>query len=372
MIINNHGDPQSPIWLIYDEPFSTDVDRGYILSGGLGFMHRKVWSLSGLPEPYIYVMKPCIGASYDYNVAFSKLVHELSLTRVPFVLPTSTDLFQKFCPDLVTKSQGKALFKKYTGNLLSCNYLNWPHYIIPQYPADFVGANWDYHEIQAYIDLGHVKEEWEYWSANGATLKPLPIRQLITEPTYEDILSFLYRCRYEFSSGAISYISVDIETIRPQKGSYYHKIHHPGYPYTISIALNPSYGISFSLWDYAPNHLVKIWRELDAILADIPQIGQNYLAFDAHWLSALGFRIKCLEKCQDTLIRHHILWPGLEHKLQFQTKQYTRQPFYKDEGKQWTPKYKRALMHYNALDSTVTYEIYNAQELEFNERPHLR
>ena len=117
--------------------------------------------------------------------------------------------------------------------------------------------------------------------------------------------------------------------------------------------------------------MVVIWRELDYIFREIGQIGQNYFTFDAHFLEALGFR-PCLSKCQDTLIRHHILWPGLEHKLQFQTKQYTREPFYKDEGKLWSPNQKSGLMRYNALDTTVTYEIYNAQEKEFAEKPHLK
>lgn len=372
MIIENHGNPNSPIWLIYDTPYNQDADRGYILSAGWGFVHRKVWDLSGIPiQPYIYVMKPCIGASYDYNVKFSELIIALCDNSVPFILPTSIDLIEKLCPEYVTKSQRKAILKKYSGNLLTSQFLNYPHYIIPQYPADFVGSNWNYHEIQAFIDYGHVKEEWEYWDTHDKLVQPLPARQLITGPTYEDLLSIMYRCRYEYTNGTLQYLSVDIETIRPQKGTVYHKLGHPGYPYTISLALSPYYGVSFSLWDYPLEQLTKIWRELDWLLKDIPQIGQNYFSFDAHWLKALGFSL-CLDRCQDTLLRHHILWPGLEHKLQFQTKQYTREPFYKDEGKQWSPKNKSSLMRYNALDTTVTFEIFQKQEEEFRDRPHLK
>jgi hypothetical protein len=249
--------------------------------------------------------------------------------------------------------------------------LPYSHYVIPQYPPDFVGANWDYHEVQAYIDLGHVREEYEYWRDHDHVLNPLPQRQLITEPSYNDLLSFLYRARYEYTSGTLPLISVDIETIRPKKGTTLNKLGHPGYPYTISLALSPFYGVSFSLWDYSDAELVKIWRELGWILANVPCLGQNYSVFDAHFLEALGFAPD-LRKFQDTLIRHHILWSGLPHTLQFQTKQYTREPFYKDEGKQWTPKHKAQLMRYNALDTTVTYEVYLAQEREFTEKPHLK
>ena len=85
---------------------------------------------------------------------------------------------------------------------------------------------------------------------------------------------------------------------------------------------------------------------------------------------SLGFNIS-LEKVQDTLLRHHILWPELSHKLQFMTRQYTREPYYKDEGHGWSVKYMDRLRRYNCLDVCVTYEIYEAQEQEFKERPHL-
>jgi hypothetical protein len=53
------------------------------------------------------------------------------------------------------------------------------------------------------------------------------------------------------------------------------------------------------------------------------------------------------------------------------TRQYTREPYYKDEGHGWSFKDMRKLKRYNALDVTVTYEVYLAQEQEFKERPHL-
>lgn len=370
-IVSNHGNPESPIWIIVEDPYPSDIDKGYIWSGGHGYTHRKVWSMSGLPDPYIYVLKPCPGATYDFDTKFSELIVALCDHCVPFILPVSVNLFTKFCQTNATKSQGKALFKKYAGNLLNSQFVPFPHYIIPQYDPAFVGANYDYHEIQAYIDLGHVREEWEYWQSHDKQLQELPKRTLVTEPAYDELLSFLYRCRFEHNNGAMPYVSVDIETIRPKKKTPLHIAGHPGYPYTISLAMSPTYGISFSFWDYSDTQLVTIWRELDWLLREIPQIGQNYFTFDSHFLQALGFN-PCLSKCQDTLIRHHILWPGLEHKLQFQTKQYTREPFYKDEGKNWTPAQKKDLMRYNALDSTVTYEIFLAQEAEFVAKPHLK
>ena len=107
---------------------------------------------------------------------------------------------------------------------------------------------------------------------------------------------------------------------------------------------------------------------MDEILRTKVQIGQNYTTFDAHWLRVLGLGVN-LSLVEDTLVRHHILWPELPHKLQFQTMQYTREPYYKEEGKGWHLKEGLdKLMRYNCKDTLVTYEIYQEQEKEFRDR----
>jgi len=103
----------------------------------------------------------------------------------------------------------------------------------------------------------------------------------------------------------------------------------------------------------------------------VPNLGQNYFNFDAHHLQMLGFKIQ-LNKVQDTLVRHHVLWPELQHKLQFQTRQYTREIYYKDNGHHWNLKNMDKLRRYNCLDVCVTYEIYLEQEKEFALKESLR
>ena len=107
---------------------------------------------------------------------------------------------------------------------------------------------------------------------------------------------------------------------------------------------------------------------MDEILQKKVIVGQNFCSFDAHWLRALGFSVN-LNKIQDTLIMHHILWPGLRHKLEFIGMQYSRQPYWKEEGHSWSPRDGLdKLMNYNCLDTMVTYEAYLAMKEEFHER----
>jgi hypothetical protein len=266
-------------------------------------------------------------------------------------------------PETTQAKEKNSSLGKWAGSLLTSKYLSYPHYVIGSQPPEWVVRNYDYREIQAFIDFGHVREEFEYWKKYG-TLNPLPRRSLHTEPLYPDLISYLHDCL------SLNMVSVDIETIRPKKGGRYHG-YNCGYPYTIALAKSPNDAMSFSFWDYTDMQCVQIWRMLNQILKTIPQCGQNYFLLDSHYLEVLGFNI-CLQKCYDTLITHHILWPSLKHALQFQTRQYTREPFYKDEGRNFNIRKKKKFMTYNAKDAAVMYEIMLEQLKELNDRPHLK
>jgi hypothetical protein len=126
--------------------------------------------------------------------------------------------------------------------------------------------------------------------------------------------------------------------------------------------------ISLSFWNYPKNQCIELWRKMDEIFSTKRQIGQNYTSFDCHWLRAMGFNVN-LSLVEDTLILHHILWPGFRHKLEFLGMQYTRQPFWKWEGKGWSQKDGLdQLMRYNALDAACTYEIYLRMMEELRDR----
>lgn len=371
-LINNYNDPSCPIWVVTSYPYDKDSSDGYIFSCGYGYNWKKTWKLSGLPEPHIRSIYPCLGATYDKQTALSKLLFDLELYKPTFIIPLTDEILNFLVPDTSQVKLENSSIAKWAGSILTCKMIRFPHYIIATQPPDFITRNWDYHEIAGTIDLGHVKEEYDYWRSFGVLL-PLPVRNIIVDPKYGDLIGLL--------NDALGkpIISNDIETIRPKgpsksggEGTFYYAQRNPGYPYTTAIATSRRDAFSFSLWDYTPDERVIIWRLFNKVLSTIPQIGQNYFSFDAHYLSRLGFKL-CLNLCHDTLIRHHILWSCLEHSLQFQTKQYTRQPFYKDEsqGFRWSL-FRPKIMNYNALDSCVTFEIYEEQEKEFAGRPHLR
>lgn len=384
-LISNYGLPSNPIWIILNAPYGKpvvygqdaqgnnvitsvatgDAVDGVLLSGGYGHNFKRIWKHAGLSlnDTFMLSLRPCLGASYLTDSVHSNLLADLDKYRPPIIVPLSDEILNYLVPETQQAKEKNSSLLKWAGSLLQSKYLSYPHYVIGSHDPEWVTRNWAYNEIQATIDFGHVKEEFDYWRQYG-TINPLPKRSLIVEPTYPDLVGYLSSCL------SCQMVSVDIETIRPKEGSFYHKV-NCGYPYTIAIAKSPWDAMSFSFWDYTEDQSLVIWRVLGKILSTIPQIGQNYFLFDSHYHEALGFKV-CLELCHDTMIRHHILHPSLKHALHFQTRQYTREPYYKDEGKNFNPKFKKKFMIYNAKDAAVTFEIYEQQELEFNDRPYLR
>lgn len=370
MIIQEQNSPNNPCWVILDEPYEKDAEHGIILSSGLGYNFKKTWKLCGADEPYIIALNMDTDRSYVPETDYPLFLAKIHQYQPKIIVTLGDELLNKFVPSTRQKTLKASSLTKWAGSLLSSPDITYPHYIIGTYDPAYLSANWDYHEIMGYIDLGHVKEELDFIRTNGI-VQTLPARSVITNPTYEQVCDYLRYIISAYDAKRISHVSSDIETIRPRKGTLFHSLGHCGYTYTISLAPSTKEAISFCLWDYTIEQTIVIWRLLNEVLQKIPQIGQNYFSFDTHHLEALGYSPE-LSIVSDTLIRHHILWPGLPHKLQFQTKQYTREPYYKDEGKNWTSKQKHQLMRYNCLDTMVTFEIYLAQEIEFDDRPYLR
>jgi len=361
--IHPKGSPTSRIWVVVDAPLSTDIAKGFLFSGGLGYVFDKMMMDAGIGDYYVVCRRP----NTDVPEAFHIIENELNQYKPPFIIAIgATGSF--FCEALKPNNKHKSYVTqlgKYVGSLLKASYksLNFEHYIMPMYDVSKFVQGWAERNITTYFDMQKLREEYTYWRIHGK-LQELPQRELLYKDMDLDNLLLLFR-RFKQSK----LISVDIETCYPKGDSVFKP--HPGYPITIGIADSPSFGISFNLFRESPRETVILWRELNEVFRSVPNLGQNYFNFDAHFLNSLGFDID-LRTIQDTLIRHHVLWPELPHKLQFMTRQYTREPYYKDEGHAWNLKSMNKLRRYNCLDVCVTYEIYLQQEEEFNERKYLR
>lgn len=360
------GNPRSPVCVVGEAPGKDEDRQGLPFVGASGFLLDKMILEGGFDVTDVWFTNPYkirppdndLDRLKEFGIAdilfINQFFEELRFHRPTIIVTCGKTATRLLCPQTIPKIRSKSDedkegFGSWRGSLLTSAALDWPHYIIPMYHPAFVLRNYAEREICVMI-LQRAFEEFIYWRQHQL-LNPLPTRRLLINPSFEDGCTYLRQCINSSDS-----ISIDIELLRRRV------------PYTISFALSPWNSASLSLWNYDASQLVSMWRLIDVVLSAKQIIGQNFTSFDAHWLRALGFSVN-LQNVHDTLIRHHILWPGLRHKLEFQCMQYTRQPFYKWEGKEWTIKSPiEDLMHYNALDSAVTYEVFNGQEEEFNDR----
>lgn len=356
MIIGPKGSPSSQVWVLVDRPLSNDIDKGYLFSSNLGYTFDKMMADAGIRDYYVTALRP---DSSDLNAGGSWESY-LRHHKPPIIIALD-NAGKALCPELHKKFNTKdpedaSAISKYAGSILRSDKLDWDHYIIPTIGPMDVVRQWKIRDIIVSCDLAKAASELEYYKAHNNTLQELPkIDAKIDFESFDELLFIINSYR------DLPWVANDIETIYPKsptktQPSQFYKI-LPGYPITIGLAPNPTSGISFDLFRESTSETRELWRVLYRLLKDTPSIGQNFFNFDANFYEMLGFRLP-LDKCRDTMILHHLLWPELPHKLQFLIRQYTRHPYHKDEGAGWSIKNMRGMKIYNVKDCCTDYEIF--------------
>lgn len=195
-----------------------------------------------------------------------------------------------------------------------------------------------------------------------------PSRYLQIAKNSLDVYSFL-REGEKYKKDGIILVSLDIESISC-------------FPVCIALAFSPWHAISIPLLDMTgwnagfniPYHeLIEIWTLLSKFLnrPDVKYIGQN-LKYDLEKLDAPLKLINSLERNKvhaDTMLMMGVAYPVFPKALEFSTSVFTREAYYKNEGKEFNPKkdkYERLFL-YNAKDAAVTFEVYLALYKELEE-----
>lgn len=369
--IKPKGSPFSQVWVVVEQPYPQDVSKGYIFSEGLGYVFDRMMQDAGINDYYVISRR----SDFEHPDTYTVVESLANQFKPPIIIPLGNSL-GFFCPETKKKTkqskgsktqlEEEADLEKYSGSLLTSGLLHYPHYICSTVPPDVVVRDWSIRDICTSLDLGKAKSELDYFKQHGV-LEELPKRNLVHD--FDEPGGFARLLDWLKSYEQSKLLSVDIETIYPNKKSLLWP--HPGLPVTLGMAASSKEGISFRLFREDRTETRDLWLAVEKLLKRLSILGQNFFDFDAPRLGNLGFIID-YDKINDCIIRHHILWPELPHKLQFQTRQYTREPYYKDDGHHWNFKDMKRLMRYNALDCCVTYEVYEQQEVEFADRPHLR
>ena len=189
-------------------------------------------------------------------------------------------------------------------------------------------------------DLNRAREQ-----ATFPEIKLAP-RRLITDPTFEQCIDFLMRCRDARS------FNTDIELLRGSVDCF-------------SLAIDPSEAICITLLTpdfnnrFSEEEERKIWKMYAKLINDpeIEKINQN-ITFDLTVLLQLN-KIVPRGPINDPMVAHSVMNPMLDKKLGVLCSLYTDIPYYKDDGElHQSPKIEDFIRRweYNAKDSVVSLE----------------
>ena len=252
---------------------------------------------------------------------------------------------------------GKHGIMKWRGSILPCEHLPGVKCIPSTHPAWISRGNFKWLPIFEHIDLKRALADSKFKEFN------LPKRDALTGPSFRTALDYILCCNEK------EYLSFDIETA-------WWAPTHMGEIACVGIGWSPAQALCIPLirgngtpyWTVQEE--IVIWRELAKLLQNpsVRKIAQN-AAFE--WIYFWSHGIYPHPLFIDTMLLHHCLYPdfsGTEdllgrkkgvdepgHGLAFINSQYTRTPYYKDDGRLWNPIMgEHQLWQYNCLDVMTT------------------
>src|SRR5262245_17656209 len=288
----------------------------------------------------------------DLESNLGRLRGELDAVRPNTILLCGNDPLQAVC--------GLRSITKWRGSIITSTQMVPGTKCVPaMHPANFVRGQWKWLPVFRYIDVHRAIEESK---TRGLVL---PTRTAITGPSFNMVMDYIRVC--EAQPGPVC---VDIE------GRDF--IECLGIGYRIDEALCiPFFRIGGPYWTLTEE--AAIWRALARLLERKPLIAQN-ASYDI--LTLWRYGIYPSELWMDTMTAHHCLYPdfgGIDdewsgrkrdidnpgHGLAFINSQYTRTPYYKDDGRHWDPSHgDHAFWRYNCLDVMVELDCAFQMEAE--------
>lgn len=231
---------------------------------------------------------------------------------------------------------GKSQIMKHRGSLYESTLIPGLKVIPTMHPAA-VARQWVPWRQIIPADLMKAKEE----SAFPEVLKP--DRRFIIEPSYDEVL--YYMDFYE----RVEFMSFDIET-RP------YKIVSIAFAAETDFALCIPFTKGYNNYWSAEEEL-GVWKAINRVLsAPSKKVGQN-VQYDELYLARFhGVYVQNI--WIDTMIAHHELYPETPKGLDFLASLWTKEPYWKDEGKSHGGRVRdHDLWTYNCKDVVVTLEI---------------
>lgn len=193
------------------------------------------------------------------------------------------------------------------------------------------------------------------WRESKTPIIDLPVRTYIIKPSMQNVVEAFHEIEQ-----APEYC-VDIET----RGGRIACV-GLGCSQNQAICIPLEYASKASYWSFEEE--CEVFRLLANLFA-LPQkkvIIQNH-PFDFSFL--WQYHLPIMGEIWDPMTMHNLLWPDLRHGLDVLCSLYTREPYYKEEGKLWEAWMgEEQFWTYNGKDVCVEMEVYHRLYAELKQR----
>jgi len=360
-----HGNSNAKLMVIGEAPGYNEIqavckcngtEHGLPFIGKSGEMLDKMLSSAGISRSEVFVDNVVPIQPPDNKI---RRLKELGVTEEDFY-PRITKVINAIKPNVILALgntplkflTGKNGITKYRGSILlspntGCKVVATIHpaFLFHSESEDDEGGSHKYStRYYMQLDVNRAVQESKYKEYKVPQRNVKIIKDSLA--LYEFIKQFAGHKRY----------ALDIETRK-------------SIPVCLGIAPNPDFGVSIQLVNIEESdyripyrELAEMYKLLDVFLSDPEKefIGQNFKFDDQKLESVSGLHIHHL--FADIMLLQGIVNPEFPKGLDFIASIYTREPYYKDEGREF--RYDKdpidQLFTYNVKDACVTFEAYNA------------
>jgi|SRR5215831_3723550 len=364
--VGGEGPAIASLVAVGEAPGAEEERLGRPFVGPSGKMVDNVLQEAGMPRPRVYLTnvvkhRPPQNKIKDLNLIGKKIEDYLPqlYAEIEAIKPNCILALGATALEALTGYRG---IEKYRGSILQSNF--GPYKVVGTlHPASILHGEAE-GKMRSWKDLTYIK--WDVERAVKQAKFPeliLPQRNLMVCKNAQMLYRFLESNRDR------ELVSVDIETFKTV-------------PICIGLAFDKDNAMSIPLLNKPIDSgmtrldLVDCWHQISELMANpnVKKIGQNF-KFDEKQLTTClngttNFGIITRGFYFDTLLAFRVLYPELSGSLQFSTSVLTEEPYYKDEGKEYNPKKDKfdRLLLYNAKDAAVTYEVFEREMEELEER----
>lgn len=349
--VPNEGNFNSPLWLVGEAPGQTEEVQRSPFVGEAGQLLMEVLRNHGVNRNDIYLANLCNYRPYGND--FKNCIGTRELTESLGSLYEAINKYRPICIialgsyplSYLTRSHG---IERYRGSIISWKDDRSIKVVPTRHPSAVLRDRKEYPIFD--FDIGRGIQESKSREYNY--------------PEYEFVIDPQGLEKEEWTAKLSSwptFISSDIENVKAR----------PDLIICVGFGISPTKSI---VYPWNTNNIPHISRILESSVEKCFHFGTH----DTTVLEENG--LKTNNYLSDTMALQHILNPELPRSLAFLTSIYTRQQYYKtegrkslpEEGKGWSAKTDLQKVYaYNGTDCCVTWDIALQLKKELQERSHL-